>query len=106
MTNFVGKDWSKFEKEFTIRTDAVWEKFKLRDYFRLFYKCFYFNPSTNDYQLLEPEDIYTMVYESCKKITIFLIPRGIGGLHDYLPRAHPNRKNPVFPNRNESKGQG
>lgn len=32
-----GMDWSNFYKEFILRTDAVWEKSKLKDVFRLYH---------------------------------------------------------------------
>ena len=34
------KNWSKYWTDFLLRTDAVWEKQKLLDYFRCFYKVF------------------------------------------------------------------
>jgi hypothetical protein len=46
-----------------LRTDAVWEKEKLRDYFRLYMKCFYFDKASKNYHIVEPEDLYTMVFE-------------------------------------------
>lgn len=30
-----GKDFSEYNKEFKLRTDAVWEKYQLKDWFRL-----------------------------------------------------------------------
>lgn len=64
--NTKGKDWKAFEREYLLRTDAVWEKSKLLDFFRLYYKCFYFDPRQSGYVVLEPEDMYTMVQEGCK----------------------------------------
>lgn len=31
----VGKNWAEYEKEYKLRTDAVWEKQQLKDWFRL-----------------------------------------------------------------------
>lgn len=61
----VGIDWKSYEKDFTLRTDAVWEKQQLRDWFRLYTKCFYFDTTAKRYSLIEPEDIYTIIYEGC-----------------------------------------
>lgn len=33
--NNSGKDFSEYNKEFRLRTDAVWEKYQLKDWFRL-----------------------------------------------------------------------
>lgn len=49
-----------------MRTDAVWEKFKLKEFFRLYYKAFYFDPRTSEYVVTEPEDMYTLLHEGCK----------------------------------------
>ena len=58
-----GKNWSEYHGDFLLRTDAIWEKEKLRDWFRLYQKCFYFDRSKNQYLFIEPEDIYTILYE-------------------------------------------
>lgn len=31
----VDKDWSQYDKDYKLRTDAVWEKQQLKDWFRL-----------------------------------------------------------------------
>lgn len=31
----IGKDWSQYDKDYKLRTDAVWEKQQLKDWFRL-----------------------------------------------------------------------
>ena len=31
----IGKDWSQYDNEYKLRTDAVWEKQQLKDWFRL-----------------------------------------------------------------------
>lgn len=33
--NNLGKDFSEYNNEFRLRTDAVWEKYQLKDWFRL-----------------------------------------------------------------------
>ena len=38
-----GKDYSEYNKEFRLRTDAVWEKYQLKDWFRLASKVIVFN---------------------------------------------------------------
>ncbi len=38
-----GKDWTQYYTDFLLRTDAVWEKQKLLDYFRGYYKFFQFD---------------------------------------------------------------
>ena len=35
---FVGVDWKSYKKDYRLRTDAVWEKQQLKDWFRLFNK--------------------------------------------------------------------
>ncbi len=52
-----------YQKDFLLRTDAVWEKSKLKDWFRLYHKVFHFNHTTREYQIMEPEDLYTVVFE-------------------------------------------
>lgn len=49
-----GIDWEGYEKEVRLRTDAVWERGKLKDYFRLFYKIFYWDPDTEKYYISTP----------------------------------------------------
>ena len=61
--SFLGKNWAEYYKDFILRTDSVWEKEKLRDYFRLYMKCFYFDKASRRYHVVEPEDLYTMVFE-------------------------------------------
>ena len=60
-------NWGKFKNDYLLRTDAVWEKQKLRDYFRLYFKCFYFDKENSNYVLIEPEEITAMIYQACKK---------------------------------------
>jgi hypothetical protein len=36
----LGKDFSEYNKDFKLRTDAVWEKYQLKDWFRLTSKVF------------------------------------------------------------------
>jgi hypothetical protein len=31
----LGKDWSEYSKDYLLRTDAVWEKHQLKNWFRL-----------------------------------------------------------------------
>lgn len=33
--NNLGKNWSEYDKDYRLRTDAVWEKQQLKDWFRL-----------------------------------------------------------------------
>lgn len=47
-------DWEGYEKEARIRTDAIWERGKLKDYFRLFYKVFYWDPKSEKYYITLP----------------------------------------------------
>ena len=49
-----GVDWEDYEKEARLRTDSIWERGKLRDYFRLFYKIFYWDPKTEKYYSAMP----------------------------------------------------
>ncbi|KAM3133713.1 hypothetical protein pb186bvf_014122 [Paramecium bursaria] len=58
-----GVDWKRYEKDFSLRTDAVWEKQQLKDWFRLYTKCFYYDKPMIRYSMIEPEDYYTLVYE-------------------------------------------
>lgn len=51
-----------YEKYSTLRTDAVWEKNKLQNYFRLFYKIPYYNKSTKKYTLVTPAEYSTHIY--------------------------------------------
>ena len=62
-----GKDWSEFENDYLLRTDAVWEKSKLRDVFRLYYKCFYFDPRSAQYVIAEPDDLVTLYMEKSSR---------------------------------------
>jgi len=59
-----GKDWGQYEKHFLLRTDAVYEKKKLTDFFRTYFKCFFFDSRINDYVITEPDDIYQNTFES------------------------------------------
>ncbi|EAS07366.4 hypothetical protein TTHERM_00568030 (macronuclear) [Tetrahymena thermophila SB210] len=58
-----GKDWREYDKDFILRTDAVWEKFQLEHFFRNYMKCFFFDHGLKKYQMFEPEDMYTVVFE-------------------------------------------
>jgi len=49
-----GVDWQDYMDEVRLRTDAAWEKQKLKDYFRLFYKVFYWDPKSQDYYISVP----------------------------------------------------
>eukprot|EP00358_Blepharisma_japonicum_P003740 CAMPEP_0202945178 /NCGR_PEP_ID=MMETSP1395-20130829/6129_1 /ASSEMBLY_ACC=CAM_ASM_000871 /TAXON_ID=5961 /ORGANISM="Blepharisma japonicum, Strain Stock R1072" /LENGTH=209 /DNA_ID=CAMNT_0049644859 /DNA_START=34 /DNA_END=663 /DNA_ORIENTATION=+ len=49
-----GIDWEEYQREVRLRTDAVWERQKLKDYFRLFYKIFYWDPKTEQYYITMP----------------------------------------------------
>lgn len=69
-----GKDWSDYSKDFILRTDAVWEKQKLRDYWRLYTKCFYFNKALKKYQVIEPEDTFSIIFDgmNLEDVTTYL----------------------------------
>lgn len=56
-------NWAEFHNDFLLRTDAVWEKQKLLDGFRLYQKCFYFDKVAKKYVVVEPDDIYTLLLE-------------------------------------------
>lgn len=43
-------NWSSLSKDYLLRTDAVWEKSKLLDFYRLYYKIFDFNKSDKTYR--------------------------------------------------------
>jgi len=58
-----GKNWAEYENDFLLRTDAVWEKQQLLDWFRLYHKVFYFDKGLKKYQFFEPEEMYTVIYE-------------------------------------------
>lgn len=58
-------DFKEYEKYFNLRTDAVWEKFQIRDFFRIYSKCFLFDHDTKSYKISEPEDEFTIKYEPC-----------------------------------------
>lgn len=49
-----GVDWEEYQREARLRTDAVWERQKLKDYFRLFYKIFFWDPKTEKYYIAMP----------------------------------------------------
>ena len=42
-------DWDAYKNDFLLRTDAVWEKAKLKDHFYTMYKVFTYDPKTNAY---------------------------------------------------------
>eukprot|EP01017_Pseudomicrothorax_dubius_P031369 TRINITY_DN3999_c0_g1_i4.p1 TRINITY_DN3999_c0_g1~~TRINITY_DN3999_c0_g1_i4.p1 ORF type:complete len:251 (-),score=72.47 TRINITY_DN3999_c0_g1_i4:112-864(-) len=58
-----GVNWEEYGQESILRTDAVWEKSILRDGFRLFMKCFYFDKGSKKYVVFEPEEIYSIIFE-------------------------------------------
>jgi hypothetical protein len=53
--------WKSYWPHFRLRTDAVWEKSKLRDWFRSFYKIFSFNRLSNRYETVDPEESYSFM---------------------------------------------
>eukprot|EP01016_Furgasonia_blochmanni_P012991 TRINITY_DN1654_c0_g1_i3.p5 TRINITY_DN1654_c0_g1~~TRINITY_DN1654_c0_g1_i3.p5 ORF type:complete len:111 (-),score=39.94 TRINITY_DN1654_c0_g1_i3:695-1027(-) len=57
-------NWKEYESDFLLRTDAVWEKYKLKDIFRSYLKVFYFDKGLKNYQIIEPDDIYQLLYEN------------------------------------------
>ena len=61
--NTWGKDFSEYHKDFKLRTDAVWEKYQLKDWFRLTSKVFFFNKRSMKYEFVEPDDVYTLLFE-------------------------------------------
>ena len=44
-------DWRQYENDFILRTDAVWEKSKLKDLFYTLYKQFIFDNIANKYYI-------------------------------------------------------
>jgi hypothetical protein len=52
-----GVDWESYESEARLRTDAIWERTKLKDYFRLFYKLFYWDPKQEKYFISMPNHV-------------------------------------------------
>ena len=55
-------DLTQYQKYFTLRTDAIWEKQKLKDYFRLFYKIFHFNRDEKKYILVTPTEMSKYIW--------------------------------------------
>ncbi|OMJ72601.1 hypothetical protein SteCoe_15802 [Stentor coeruleus] len=53
-----GIDWESYEKEARLRTDAVWERSKLKDFFRCFYKVFYWDPKSEKYYIMGPMHMF------------------------------------------------
>lgn len=49
-----GKDWRPYRAFFKLRTDAVWEKWKLYQFFHSFYKTMLFNPRDDKYYYVQP----------------------------------------------------
>jgi len=49
-----GIDWEDYQRDVRLRTDAVWERQKLKDYFRMFYKIFYWDPKSEAYYVTIP----------------------------------------------------
>jgi len=35
---YIGKDWKEYSKDFILRTDAVWEKDEMKNWFRSYMK--------------------------------------------------------------------
>jgi len=56
-------NWKEYDNDYLLRTDAVWEKEKLKTYFLNYMKVFYFDKTLKKYQFWEPEDIYTIMFE-------------------------------------------
>lgn len=50
------EDLDKQTPKIKFRTDAVWEKFKLLDFFRSYYKIFYFDKESEEYMFQVPRD--------------------------------------------------
>ena len=42
-------NWKDYKDDYLLRTDAVWEKTKLKDYFYSLYKVFFYEPSFDKY---------------------------------------------------------
>ena len=42
-------NWKDYKNDYILRTDAVWEKTKLKDYFYSLFKIFAFEASSNQY---------------------------------------------------------
>ena len=61
--NSQDKNWDEFKHDFKLRTDAVWEKEKLRDWFRLFYKNFLFDYKLKQYFYLPPSDSFDWMFD-------------------------------------------
>ena len=63
----IGKDWSEYKNDYILRTDAVWEKFKLKEWFLIDHKIFHFSASEQAYMMIEPNDMYAHMFEPRKK---------------------------------------
>eukprot|EP00345_Euplotes_harpa_P010066 CAMPEP_0168336882 /NCGR_PEP_ID=MMETSP0213-20121227/11825_1 /TAXON_ID=151035 /ORGANISM="Euplotes harpa, Strain FSP1.4" /LENGTH=240 /DNA_ID=CAMNT_0008342197 /DNA_START=23 /DNA_END=745 /DNA_ORIENTATION=+ len=44
-------NWGEYKNDFLLRTDAVWEKTKLKDHFYAMYRVFVYNEKTNGYYI-------------------------------------------------------
>ena len=44
-------DWNQYKEDYILRTDAVWEKSKLKDYFYSLFKTMMYDPKTNEYKV-------------------------------------------------------
>ena len=44
-------NWSEYKNDFILRTDAVWEKQKLKDHFYVMYKQFFYDKTNNAYMV-------------------------------------------------------
>ena len=61
--NTWGKNYAEYGRDFKLRTDAVWEKTMLKDWFRCSNKAFFFNKKDKKYYITEPDDAYSNVLE-------------------------------------------
>ncbi len=57
------KNWSQYHNDFILRTDAVWEKGKLLDWFRCYFKNFYYNPEKKMYMVAPPLDMSEALWD-------------------------------------------
>ena len=46
-------NWRDYKNEYILRTDAIWEKTKLKDYFYSMYKTFLFDEFTSTYMITD-----------------------------------------------------
>lgn len=50
------EDLQKHSGKFSFRTDAVWEKHKLLDFFRAYFRVFRFDKNSQQYVVVQPSD--------------------------------------------------